>query len=67
MTMKKVSKSTWVFLLIGLIILIGAGIGVNHFINHINGTTKAQIESRERAIRAADQTSRELNNRNPYK
>lgn len=66
MTMKKVSKSTWVFLLIGLIILVGVGLGVNHFINHINGTTKAQIESRERANAAADQTDRafrELNGR----
>lgn len=56
--MKKVSKSTWVFLLIGIVVLIGVCCGVNHFINHINGTTKEQIESRERAIKAADQTDR---------
>lgn len=60
MAMKQYIKKNWIILSIGAIILIAISFAVNHFINHINGTTKAQIEARERANAAADQTMQEL-------
>ena len=58
--MKKIKKGTWIAFSIGLVMLIAIYCGVNHFINRINGTTKAQIEARKRAHEAADQTIRAL-------
>lgn len=45
---------------IGIIVLILAGWGITYFIMHINGTTSAQIESRQKANDAMDQTMQRL-------
>lgn len=66
MAMRKISKRIWITLSISAIVLIVICFGVNHFINRINGTTKAQIEARERANAAADQTTRELTEQNQW-
>lgn len=45
---------------IGIIVLILAGWGITYFIMRINGATSAQIESRQKANDAMDQTMQRL-------
>ena len=61
MTMSKISKKTCWVMAIGLILLISISYGICHMIQHINGTTPAQIEARQRANEAAAQTTKALN------
>ena len=58
--MKKLSKASWIGILIGAIFVTLVGLGVNHFIKHINGTTDAQIESARRAKETAEQSAKAL-------
>lgn len=44
-----------------VIVLIALCIGIHAFVQHTNGTSPAQIEARQRAQEAAEQTEKALN------
>lgn len=58
--MNKVNRRKIIAGSIGVIILITLCFGVRAFVQHINGTSPAQIESRQRALEAVEQTEKAL-------
>lgn len=66
MAIKKLSKGTVILGCIGIILLIAVGYGVRTFVQHVNGTSSAQIEARQRANEAADQTTQSLNEQSQW-
>ena len=58
--MAKISKNTMIIGSIVVIILIALCFGIHAFVQHINGTSPAQIEARQRAQEAAEQTENAL-------
>lgn len=43
-----------------MILLLAIGYGIRAFVQHVNGTSPAQIESRRRAQEAAEQSAKAL-------
>ena len=58
MAMKKINKSSIIITCVGVVILLAICYGVFVFIQHVNGTSPAQIEARQRTNEAADQTTK---------
>lgn len=64
--MKKIDIKKIVICGIGVVLMLVIGYGIYIFVQHVNGTSPSQIESRRRANDAADQTSRELQERGQW-
>lgn len=60
MAMKKISKSSIIFTCVGIVVLLAICYGVFVFIQHVNGTSPAQIEARQRVNEAADQATKAM-------
>lgn len=45
---------------IGVILLLAIGYGIYTFVQHVNGTSPAQIEARQRAQEAAEQSAKAM-------
>lgn len=58
--MKKRNINSIILSCIGVIALFAICYGIFVFVQHVNGTSPAQIEARQRANEAADQSSKAL-------